>query len=273
VALSEEQRALLRLLLAGDSVSSIAALLGTDPSEVRSRADAALARLAEEDPEEARTTADRLRRVLAADEEGAQPTAAVKPTDAARGTGLPPRPGRSPRVRDGNRRRLALRAVFALSALALIATVLVAGGFLSGSEEPTTSSGDDIAEDVVEIELTATGGGAAGGQARLIRVEDRPVLDFDLNRLPPTGRGEVYVVWLLASNRALPVAFQRVGEDGVLQGQVPIASAAISLLQSVNAIDVSLARADEVRREIDLATGADRLPRPIGRSVLRGDLG
>jgi hypothetical protein len=45
MALSEDRRALLRLLIGGDSYDEVAAVLGTSPEDVRERARAAVAEL------------------------------------------------------------------------------------------------------------------------------------------------------------------------------------------------------------------------------------
>src|SRR6187549_3321204 len=83
MALSDDQRALLRLLMAGDTYEHVADVLGTSPSEVRGRA-AEAAEVLESDPEPELSPAA-VRDRLAELEGGPPPSAAVSPTAAAGG--------------------------------------------------------------------------------------------------------------------------------------------------------------------------------------------
>ena len=80
MALSDDQRALLRLLMAGDTYEQVADVLGTSPSEVRRRA-AEAAGVLESDPEPELPPAAVRGRL--AELEGGPAEATVRPTAVA----------------------------------------------------------------------------------------------------------------------------------------------------------------------------------------------
>jgi hypothetical protein len=188
MALSEDQRALLRLLLAGDTYESVAEVLGTSAEQVRERAHQAADALEDEgDPE---LSAELVRDRLAAIEGGpvAQSSSTTAPADAGR-------------------RRLALWIVAGAGALVLIAVLLVVAiGGGDGSEDTTTPTGGQ--EEAVPVKLTPVGGSHASGGLTIIRIADQPAVDLDIRGLTPTGKGETYVLWFVGSGgRSRPVAF------------------------------------------------------------------
>jgi hypothetical protein len=253
MALSEDQRALLRLLLAGDTYERVADVLGTSAEEIRARAHRAADVLEDEgDPE---LSAEIVRERLAALEGG--PAAHSSPETA------PADPGR---------RRLALWIIPAAGAVVLLVVLLVVGIGGGGGDEGTTTSGGGQ-EEAVPVKLTPVGGSHASGGLTIIRIADQPAVDLDIRGLTPTGKGETYVLWFVGSGgRSLPVAFQAVGQDGRITGRTPIPTAAASLLPSFDAADLTLtgqrAAADAVRQ----AAQAGTLPQRVGTSGLRGPL-
>src|SRR5687768_9931422 len=133
--LSEDQRALLRLLLGGDTYEQVAAMLGTSASDVRDRAEGAAAELESsgEDPELAEAARLRLREL----EHGpaASLAASVSASAPAERRGLP---------------RLAwITIAGALAALVVTFVVVQLGG---DSDEPSPAP-PSAQEDVVEITL------------------------------------------------------------------------------------------------------------------------
>lgn len=259
MSLSEEKRALLELLLAGDGYEQVAELLGTTPGQVRQRAHEALAELERsgEAGAETGTVRDRL-----AELDGPGGT-----------TPPPPADGASARVAGRRRRSLPLAAVGLGAALAaaLVVFLLVRGGG-SESEAPAPAPPADQ-EDVVEVKLEPVGGSGASGTARLVRVEDLPAVDLEIDGLAPTRDGETYVIWLLGSGRqGLPIAFRAVGANGKLSGRIPLPSAAAGLLPSVAVIDVSQARQAAVSSAVSRAAESGTLPFHLGTTVLRGRL-
>ena len=144
MALSEDQRALLGLLLSGDSYERVADVLGTSSDEVRGRAhEAARALEAERDPElPARAVRERLAAL-----EGAPAESAAPVTSARTETG---------------RRRVALWIVAGGATLVLLVVLLVVAiGGSGGDQNISTSAGGQ--EEAVPVRLSPVGGARASG--------------------------------------------------------------------------------------------------------------
>ena len=253
MALSEDQRALLQLLIAGERYEQIADLLGTSPGEVRDRAHAAASAL-EADPAadiSPRAVRERLDAL-----EGGEPVAAPhSPAESANG---------------GGRGRWALWAALGVAAV-VVAIVLVAVGGSGGDNGSTTTRGDQ--EDVVPIRLSPVDGSSASGMISVVRVADQPAVDLAIEGLTPSGPGQSYVLWLAGSGgRSLPVAFKAVGSDGKLTGRTPIPTAAEGLLPSFTSVVLTLTRQREAATAVQRAAQSATLPQVVGTPVMRGAL-
>jgi hypothetical protein len=254
MGLSEDQRALLRLLIAGDTYEQVADVLGTSPDMVRTRAREAVESLEREpDPE---LSTDAVRGRLEALESPPAETAVAPPSAAA--------------PAGGDRRRWALWLVVGGAALIALVVLLVVG--VGGGDDNTSTSGG-AQEDVVPIRLTPVGGSSARGGLTIVRIGDQPAVDLDITGLKPTGKGETYVLWFVGvGGRSLPVAFQAVGADGRITGQTPIPSAASGLLPSFDTADLTLTRQRNAAAAVQQAAQSGTLPQRVGTSVLRGAL-
>src|SRR5215218_3573727 len=190
MALSEDQTALLRLLLAGDTYERVADVLGTTPEDVRERAQAAAAE-AEADPG-GEFRPDEVNARLAALEGSATEATPAPPALSA------------------PRQRWALWIAAGAAAVTLVVVLVVTtggGGGGDGGSAPTPNR-----EDVVPVKMTPVGGSRASGTIAIVRVGDQPAVDLAIQGLPPTEAGQTYVLWFVGSgNRSLPVAFQGVG--------------------------------------------------------------
>ncbi|HKH42287.1 MAG TPA: hypothetical protein VKA41_10590 [Solirubrobacterales bacterium] len=253
MALSEDQRALLRLLLEGDTYTRVAEVLGTDPDEVRDRARAAASALeGANDPE---LPSDAVRERLA----------------ALDGTQVNSAPSQAPAAQDERRRR-ALWIVAAGAVLVLVVVLLVVGIGGDGGGETTTTAGADQ-EEAVPVRLSPVGGSQASGGITIVRIADQPAVDLDIRGLTPTGKGEAYVLWFVGSGgRSLPVAFQSVGPNRRITGRSAIPTAAASLLPSFDTAELTLTRQREAAAAVEQAAQAGTLPQRVGTSVLRGSL-
>jgi hypothetical protein len=254
MALTEDQRALLGLLLAGDTYERIAEVLGIRPDEVRTRAHEAASALEEEpkpnpSPEAVR---ERLRVLEGGESPAASPPAAPAPAAAVR-----------------SRRPAALLA--AAGALVVLVVVL-ALALLDGDDgESQAPPGDE--EDVVVVQFRPVGDSGASGSLTLARIGDRPAVDLDIRGLTPSGRGETYVLWFVGSgDRALPIAFRPVGQDGRIAGRAPIPSAATGLLPSFDTAELTLTGKRAAVEAIQAAARSETLPERVGTPVLRGAL-
>jgi hypothetical protein len=254
MALSEDQRALLRLLLAGDTYEHVADVLGTSVDQIRRRAQGAATALeTEDDPE---LPAEAVRARLEALEGASESTPPSQSVEAAQ---------------DG-RTRLALWIVAGGAVLVLLVVLLVVGiGDGDGDQNTTTAAAGQ--EEAVPVRLSPVGGSQASGGLTLIRIADQPAVDLDIRGLAPTGKGETYVLWFVGSGgRSLPVAFQAVGPNGRITGRTPIPTAAASLLPDFETADLTLTRQREAASAVQQAAQSGTLPQRIGTSVLRGPL-
>jgi hypothetical protein len=255
MALSEDQTALLRLLLAGDTYEGVADVLGTTADDVRARAHTAADALATEPdgefPQEAVNT-----RLAAL--EGAPVVAASEPVPAM-----------------GDRRRLLLWVVGAGALAVVLVVILLAtggGGNGNASDQGGSSAAPDR-EDVVPVRMSPVGGSHASGTVAIVRAGDQPALDLAIRGLRPTASGETYVLWFVgAGNRSLPVAFQAVGRDGRVTGRAAIPTAASSLLPSFDSAELTFTRQRAAAAAVRHAAQTGTLPEPVGTVVMRGAL-
>src|SRR5689334_22767701 len=141
MALTEDQRALLGLLLAGETYESVSGVLGTTPAEVRSRTHRAAEALEAEAAEgiSSDEVRDRIE-VL----EGVRPAPAAAP----------------PATRDF--RRYGLWAAVIIAAATIVVVIFAVGGG-GGNDTQTITASNSPQEDVVPIRLTPVGGARAGG--------------------------------------------------------------------------------------------------------------
>ena len=255
MALSEDQRALLWLLLAGDTYEQVAEVLGTSPDEVRSRAHHAADALDRVPDRE--FPRDAVRDRLSALE---SPSGGDEPPPSA---GVPARSGM------GGQWLLWLTAGAAAVAAIVVLVVAVGGGGDGGAQTTTRAA----QEDVVPIKLTPVGGSRATGMISVVRVADQPAVDLAITGLEPSGRGESYVLWFVGSGgRSLPVAFHAVGADGKLTGRTPIPTAAEGLLPSFTSAELTLTRQREAAAAVQRAAQSATLPQVVGTPVMRGAL-
>ncbi len=255
MALSEDQRALLRLLVGGDTEEHVADLLGTSPSDVRDRAGQAVAELERsgEDPELANAARQRLHEL----ERGPVAEAASSPDQA-------------PATRERRLPRLAWITIGGALAVLVVAFLVVQLGGDSNDSSPAPPRDQ---EDVIEVQLEPVAGSGASGTARIVRVEDLPALDVAISGLEPNRPNETYVLWLLGSgDEGLPIAFRDVGPDGQFVGRTRVPAAASGLLPSIDFIDLSLARDEEATAAVRVATQNSTLPAHVGKTVVRGRL-
>jgi hypothetical protein len=254
MALSEDQRALLGLLLGGDTYERVAEVIGASPEEVRERA-------------------HRAAEAIEGDADGDIRASAVQERLAVL-EGAPPSE-RSPETHgDQGRRRLALWIVGGGAAVVLVVVLLIVtltGGGGSGDEGATTVGSDQ--EDAVPVRLSPVGGSRASGGLTILRVADQPAVDLDIHGLTPTRSGQTYMLWFVgAGDRGLPIAFQAVGEDGSMTGRTPIPTAAAGLLPSLDTAKLTLTRQRAAAAAVNQAAQSDTLPEAVGASVLRGSL-
>lgn len=251
MALTEDQRALLGLLLTGETYESVSGVLGTTPGDVRLRAQGAADAL-EHEPDEG-ISADQVRERIEV-LEGVRPAPAPPPASA----------------RDVRRYGLWAAVIFAAATLVIVLFAVRSGG---GNDSQTITAPNSPQEDVVPIHLTPVGGSRAAGTIAVVRAGDQPAVDLAIRGLRPSGSGQTYVLWFSgAGGRALPVAFQAVGPNGQLTGRTQIPTAAAGLLPSFTTAELTLTRQVAAAEAVRRAAQASTLPEPVGTAVLRGAL-
>jgi hypothetical protein len=256
MALTEDQRALLRLLLSGDTYEQVADVLGIGADEVRTRAHEAADAHRESPDREFPSEVVRARLEAL---EGPSAGVEAPPPVVASSSG-------------GAGRPWALwLAVGAVAVAAIVVLVVVVGGGDGGGETTTATRSDQ--EDVVPIRLAPVGDSKATGMISVVRVADQPAVDLAIAGLEPSGPGESYVLWFAGSGgRSLPVAFQAVGADGKLTGRTPIPTAAEGLLPSFTTAVLTLTREREAAAAVQQAAQNATLPQVVGAPVMRGVL-
>jgi hypothetical protein len=252
MALSEDQRALLGLLLSGETYEGVAEVVGESPAEVRRRAHEAAA-VAEADPVREFDPAALGERFAVLD--GERP--AVAPARAER--------------RSDPRRWLIWSAVGVGAAVLVLTLILVNSGGGGGGQSQTGTQPDR--EDVVPVRMSPVGGSRARGTIAIVRAADQPAVDLAIRGLQPTGGGESYVLWFVGSGgRALPVAFQSVGPNGQLTGRAPVPTAASGLLPSFTTAELTLTQQRAAAAALRRAAQSATLPEPVGTLVATGAL-
>jgi hypothetical protein len=253
MALSEDQRALLQLLLAGDTYERVAEVLGGTADEVRAKAHAAASALEATPGDDLSSPAVRERLdALEGSEAGLAPGPVTEPPSAV------------------NRRRWPLWLAGG-AAIVILVVVLLVTGTGGGDDGAPAPRGDQ--EDIVPIKLSPVGGSRASGMISVVRVADQPAVDLAIQGLTPSGPGQSYVLWFAGSGgRSLPIAFQAVGSDGKLTGRTPIPTAAEGLLPSFQTAVLTLTRQREAAAAVQQAAQNSTLPQVVGRSVMRGSL-
>jgi hypothetical protein len=252
MSLTEDQRALMRLLLAGDTYEEVAEVVGTSPDQVREWAHTTAAALKSEPSPEFPTGAveDRLRQL----ESGPSQAPASPPPRA--------RPAIRPMA-------LWLVAGGALAVLMVVLALTLLGG--GGDDDADPLAPDQ--EEAVAVLLRAVGDSQADGTVTIIRFGDQLAVDLAIRGLSRNGPGDTYVLWFVGSGgRGLPIAFQSVGRDGEISGRTPIPNAASSVLPSFDAVELSLTSRRDAVAAIRTSANSGTLPERIGTTVLRGTL-
>ena len=250
MALSEDQRALLRLLLAGDTYEQVAGVLGTNPDEVRDTAHRAVEALDRAPDREFPQDAIRARLEALEGNPGAGSGARAHASGSERKRqGVAPLAGRRrgrhrrDRCRAGRQRRRGRREGTARARRAAPRRTWCRSG------SPRSGAPRRV------------------GMISVVRVADQPAVDLAIAGLEPSGPGESYVLWFVGSaGRSLPVAFHAVGADGRLTGRTPIPTAAEGLLPNFASAFSSLPPAPSVRQgRRPGSVGPARRPRPCRR--------
>jgi hypothetical protein len=288
VALSDDQRALLRLLAKREEgYEDIAALKGLSVEQVRAEVKDALAELqaaaeapatpppppppAEESPAPA---PPRKKEPEPPSPPPVEPKAASKP--AARSAPSLP----------AERRRLVLLAG---GALGIVAVILIAIAVFSGGSDSSSSSSSPEASGastetaaaaengkVTQAVLEPADGSDASGRAVFGKVgKEQIVMQVTAEGLEPTEKGESYTVWLYRSPKlSLRVGSVPVAEAGNLGARFAIPAELLAYVASGAFDQIYISRTSDAayRQEVAQARKEKSLPRYTGETVLTGEI-
>jgi hypothetical protein len=278
VALSEDQKAMLRLLAQREQgYEDIAALMGLSVEEVRAKAKEAAAQMeAEGLPAPA----------LPPEAEAPAPTPPPPPAPP-RESATPARPQLTLPTDPGVRGALAAAA---LVVVALVVVLIIGGGDGDSSGEATTAasktasegspSGDDGArvansQEVTKAVLEPVDGGEAAGVAIFGREGKSLALQVEATGLAPPSKGESYAIWLAQSpQRMLPLAAAPVSDDGKLASQFRVPVEVLGYLANETFTQMAITLVDNSSLDAALkeATKAKESPTYTGTAVLRGEV-
>jgi hypothetical protein len=308
VALSDDQRAMLRLLAQREQgYDDIAALMGISVEDVREKVRGALAQLEDEgrptpnlpaEPEAKPTPApepEPLKPEPVKEPEPAAPKPAApvdsepapKPisSSAAGGSDGPNRPKLS--IPSG-RGPWAAVAAGAAVIVVILAVVLLSGGD-GGSADTSTTAAHAAAEgsgegqetpaasneQVTKAVLEPVGGGSGSGVAIFGRVKNSLALQIQAEGLAPTKPGQAYAIWLAQSpQRMLPLASTPVDKSGKIAAQfeVPVEVLAYLAKETFDQLAVTLVNTSSLKASLAKATKNKESPGYTGTEVLRGTI-
>jgi hypothetical protein len=123
------------------------------------------------------------------------------------------------------------------------------------------------------IDLRAASGGDASGEVTIgIASAGQPYADLSVDGLDPANGEDVYVLWLLLSEKVgYPVSAVEVPANGRLTERYAIPTEVAAVAARTQFVDISLASRRELQRKIVQAAEAQNPVVPfIGESVLRG---
>ncbi len=276
MALSEDQRALLRLLAQREQgYEDIAALKGMSVEDVRAEVREALAALDAAPPEPPPPTPPPPPEPPPAAPEPVTATPAAKPQAAPKAD----RPQRPPVPAE--RRRFVLIAAGGLAIVAIVlgAVAIFSGGSNSGSSSASGGSLTEVAEEegkVTQAVLEPADGGEASGRAIFGRVGKKEVvLQVTAEGLEPTEKGQSYTVWLYRSPKlSLRIGSVPVGETGKLGARFSIPAELLAYVASGAFDQVYVSRTSNAayQQEVARAKQEKTIPRYTGETILSGEI-
>jgi hypothetical protein len=300
VALSEDQRAMLRLLAQREQgYEDIAALMGLSVEQVRAKVKEALEQIDSDEapappaaPMPVAAEPPRVEPTSPAD--ASKPVPAVEPKPAPK----PPPPLTPPVAKPASsslpqpslpasRRRL---IEWVGGAVIVILVVLFATGTIDlgggGSDSSTTTAASSSengepstaaanSSQATKAVLTPVSGGEGAGLALFGRIKKTAILQVEAKGLKPSLKGQSYTVWLYRSPKlVLRVGAVAVPKNGTIAAQFPIPAQVLAYVAggAFDQIDVSRTPNAAYEAEVAQAKKQKRLPAYTGTDILRGKI-
>jgi hypothetical protein len=305
VALSDDQRAMLRLLAQREQgYEDMAALMGVSVEELRGRVKEALSELEKEgkEPPQLPPEPEAPKVEPRAPEE---PKAAVPPVAASEPPELSATPpsGQAPKpsqpktgfsLPSSTGARVGAAAVGAAIVIVVV-LLLVLGGGDGGSDSSTATttvndteapSGSVVQKAIASTEtgegkevtraiLQPDDGGEAQGVAIFGRVKNALALQIVAEDLQPLAKGESYAIWIAQSpNRMLPLAASPVKKNGMIASQFEVPTELLAYLANETFDEIAITRASisKLNTALKAATKAKQTPSYTGTPVMSGEI-
>ncbi|MDX6622366.1 MAG: hypothetical protein QOE75_298 [Solirubrobacterales bacterium] len=290
--LSDDQKAMLRLLAREQSYEDIAALMGLSVGEVVSRAQGAVAQLESEGipaptlPAAPGGTAPAPGSAEKAPEPAPpveKPQAPAKAPEPAPAASRPPSPPRQPKQpRDKNMLIAIGGGIVGVIVIVVLAVLLISNSGGDGDDSTTAASGGDTSSETVAgsreattADLRAVDGSEASGSAEFGRVEDSLALGIDATGVDPAPKGQIYMVWLAESPRKmLPLTALVANKAGRINASYQVPTEAVVYLASGDFDRLVITRTvnSELRKSLEQANQDKDFPTYTGDPVLEGEI-
>lgn len=299
--LSDDQKAMLRLLARDQSYEDIAALMGLSVDEVVARAQGAVAQLESEGipaptlPEAAGAPLSPSEPVEKAPEppkteekppakepEPAPKPAAEEPAPAA-ATPSPSKPSTPKKPRDKGMLLAIGGGVLAVVVIVVLLVLLLSNsdGDDSGNGSANGGDGTAIAENggqtqkPTTAQLVAVDGSSASGTATFGRVEESLGLGIRASGLERFTEGNIYMVWLASSpQKMLPLTAVVANKAGRINASYEVPTEAVLYLATGEFNDLVITKANnkELRASLEAANKEKDFPKYTGDAVLEGQV-
>lgn len=296
--LSDDQKAMLRLLAREQSYEDIAALMGLSVDEVVSRAQGAVAQLESEGipapalPAAPAGSAPPAPKPVEKAPEPAPPppppaakppapTEAPEPAPAA--TRPPSAPKQPKKPRDKNMLIAIGGGIVGVIVIVVLAVLLISNSGGDGDSPTTAANGNGNGDsttvagskEATTAELQAVDGSDASGSAEFGRVEDSLALGIDATGVDPAPKGQIYMVWLAESpQKMLPLTAVVASKAGRINASYQVPTEAVVYLASGDFDRLVITRTvnSELRKSLEQANQDKDFPTYTGDPVLEGEI-
>jgi hypothetical protein len=289
--LSDDQKAMLRLLAREQSYEDIAALMGLSVDAVVSRAQGAVTQLESEGipaptlPAAPGGSAPAPKPVEKAPEPAPPaekpPAPAKAPAPAVAATQAPSPPKQPKQPRDKNLLIAIGGGIVGVIVIVVLAVLLISNSGGDGDSSTTTASGNGDSttvagsKEATTAELQAVDGSDASGTAEFGRVEDSLALGIDATGVDPAPKGQIYMVWLAQSpQKMLPLTAVVANKAGRINASYQVPTEAVVYLASGDFDRLVITRTvnSELRKSLEAANQGKAFPTYTGDPVLEGEI-
>jgi hypothetical protein len=288
--LSDDQKAMLRLLAREQSYEDIAALMGLSVDEVVSRAQGAVSQLESEGipaptlpaaPGGSAPPAKPIEKAPEPPPAMAKPPAPSKaPEPAPAAATRPPSPPKQPR--DKNMLIAVGGGIVGVIVIVVLAVLLISNSGGDGNDSTIAANGGDTSSETVAgsrepttAQLEAVDGSDASGSAEFGRVKDSLALGIDATGVDPAPEGQIYMVWLAESpQKMLPLTAVAATKAGRINASYEVPTEAVVYLASgdFDRLVITRTLSSELRKSLEQANQDKAFPTYTGDPVLEGEI-